>query len=84
MQSKSTSMQSARAQFKQQPAFSPALPMFLSPHVRVQPEGDGKYEWSDGSGYEGGWKVCAAAAGLYWVVNTAWYTTCTCPTAVER
>lgn len=31
----------------------------------LQPEGEGKYEWSDGSGYEGGWKVWAVAAGLY-------------------
>jgi hypothetical protein len=28
----------------------------------LQPEGEGKYEWSDGSCYEGGWKVRAAAA----------------------
>jgi hypothetical protein len=23
----------------------------------LQPEGEGRYEWADGSSYEGGWKV---------------------------
>jgi hypothetical protein len=29
------------------------LPLLLF----VQPEGEGRYEWADGSSYEGGWKV---------------------------
>jgi hypothetical protein len=29
----------------------------------LQPEGEGRYEWADGSSYEGGWKVRVVPAG---------------------
>jgi hypothetical protein len=34
-------------------ACATAAPLLLC----VQPEGEGRYEWADGSSYEGGWKV---------------------------
>lgn len=37
------------------PACLPACVLLVLLHG--QPEGEGKYEWSDGSCYEGGWKV---------------------------
>lgn len=53
--------------------FLPALTLLCCSACVPQPEGEGKYEWSDGSCYEGGWKVHRNAR--VFVVSTAQHST---------